>query len=154
MSRPRSALIVVASLLFALADVTGKAALTQINFWHLFWMGAIVMGSVFLAVSLRRSVVAGILALPGRAKALGLVALNEVIAPVGIVISYWALQRGPVSLVSTLLSTRPLFVLLIALALSWCAPGFLFWTGGRKLVVVRIIATLMIVAGVAVIEVS
>jgi drug/metabolite transporter (DMT)-like permease len=154
MGRPRSALIVLASLLFAVADVTGKVALEVISFWNLFWIGATVMGCVFLAVSLRQSVVRTIVELPGRSKAMALLILNEVIAPVGIVISYWALEHGPVSLVSTLLSTRPLFVLLFALVLSWWAPGFLFWSGGRRLVAVRIVATLMIVAGVVVIEVS
>lgn len=123
MGRPRSALIVLASLLFAVADVTGKVALEVISFWNLFWIGATVMGCVFLAVSLRQSVVRTIVELPGRSKAMALLILNEVIAPVGIVISYWALEHGPVSLVSTLLSTRPLFVLLFALALSWWAPG-------------------------------
>jgi len=150
--RSRFALIALASLLFALADVSGKVALEQITSWNLFWIGALVLGGVFLVVSLRKSVVQAIVALPDRTKALGLVGLNEVIAPVGIVISYWALQHGPVSLVSTLLSTRPLFVLLFALILSRWAPGFIFWSGGRRLVAVRIIATLLIVAGVAVIE--
>jgi len=152
--RPRFALIVLASLLFALADVSGKVALEQITFWNLFWIGALILGGVFLAVSLRRTVIADIVALPDRTRALGLVLLNEVIASVGIIVSYWALQHGPVSLVSTLLSTRPLFVLLFALVLNWWAPGFLFWSGGRRLVVVRVIATLLIVAGVALIEVS
>ena len=152
--RTRSGFIILASLLFAVADVTGKVALEVLSFWNLFWIGAMVMGGVFLVVSLRRSVVKTIVALPDRGRATALLVLNEVIAPVGIVISYWALQHGPVSLVSTLLSTRPLFVLLFALVLSWRAPGFLFWSGGRKLVAVRIVATLMIVAGVVVIELS
>lgn len=154
MSRGRSALIFLSSLLFATADVTGKVALGQITFWNLFWIGATAMGGVFLLISLRRTVVRGILDLHERGKALGVLALNEMIAPVGIVVSYWALQHGPVSLVSTLLSSRPLFVLLFAIALSWFAPGFLFWSGGRRLVIVRIIATGLIVAGVGVIEMS
>ena len=154
MGRPRSMLILLASLLFALADVTGKVALEQLTFWNLFWIGAMVMGGVFLALSLRPQVMRTIAELPGRGKTLAFVAANEVIAPVGIVISYWALQRGPVSLVSALLSTRPLFVLLFALLLSWWAPGFLFWSGERRLVAARVIATLMIVVGVSVIEVS
>jgi len=152
--RPRAALVVLCSPLFAIADVSGKVALEQISFWHLFWIGAVAMGSVFLALSLRRSVVQGIIALPRRGRALGVLGLNEVIAPVGIVVSYWALQHGPVSLVSTLVGTRPLFVLLCALVLSRLAPGFLFWSGGRRLVLMRIVATLFIVAGVALIELS
>ena len=129
-------------------------ALEQISFWNLFWIGATVMGTVFLSVSLRRRVMHSIAALHERGKAMSVAVLNEVIAPVGIVISYWALQHGPVSLVSTLVGTRPLFVLLCALVLRRLAPGFLFWSGGRNLVLLRIIATCLIVAGVAVIELS
>lgn len=152
MGRPRSLLIPLASLLFAVADVTGKVALERITFWNLFWIGALVMGAAFLLISLRRSVIYSLVALRERGKMLAVVTFNELIAPVGMVISYWALARGPVSLVSTLLSTRPLFVFLFALVLSWWAPGFLYWSGGRKLVMVRLLATVMIVAGIAVIE--
>lgn len=152
MERPRSALILLVTLLFALADVTGKVALAYISFWNLFWIGAGVMGTVFVTVSLRRGVMREIAALPNRRRSLALLAVNEVIAPVGIVISYWALQHGPVSLVSTLLSTRSLFVLVYAFLLGLWAPGFLLRSGGRRLVVVRVLATLMIVGGIAVIE--
>ncbi len=152
--RTRSALVMLSSPLFATADVLGKVALEQINFWNLFWIGAAVMGSVFLAVSLRKNILRCIVELPQRGKLFALVVLNEVIAPVGIVVSYWALQHGPVSLVSTLVGTRPLFVLFGAFVLSRLAPGFLFWSGGRNLVLVRVVATVLIVAGVAVIELS
>ncbi len=152
LGRPRALLIPLASLLFAVADVTGKVALEYITFWNLFWIGAMVMGAVFLLISLRRSVILSLVSLHDRSKALGMVTLNELIAPVGMIVSYWALAHGPVSLVSTLLSTRPLFVFLFALVLSWWAPGFLYWSGGRKLVIVRLLATMMIVAGIAVIE--
>lgn len=152
LERPRSALILLATVLFALADVTGKVALEHLSFWNLFWIGAAVMGATFLAVALRPGVVRGIAALPDRRGSIALLAVNEVIAPVGIVISYWALQHGPVSLVSTLLSARPLFVLVYALLLGAWMPGFLLRSGGRRLVTVRVVATLMIVGGIAVIE--
>jgi uncharacterized membrane protein len=127
-------------------------ALEHITIWNLYWIGAMVMGAVYLLISLRRSVIRSLVSLHDRGKALGVVTLNELIAPVGMIVSYWALARGPVSLVSTLLSTRPLFVFLFALALSWWAPGFLYWSGGRKPVIMRLFATMMIVAGIAVIE--
>lgn len=152
--RLRPALILLAGALFAVADVWGKMALGRMSHWGLFWVSALVMGTIFLVVSARRGVVRQVLALGDRTRTLGFVLLNEAIAPVGMVISYWALARGPVSLVSTLLSTRPLFVLLFAFVLSRCAPGFLFWRGGRKLVALRVTATAMIVAGIAAIELS
>ncbi len=85
---------------FAVADVTGKVALERITFWNLFWIGALVMGAAFLLISLRRSVMFSLVALRERGKMLAVVTFNELIAPVGMIISYWALARGPVSLVS------------------------------------------------------
>lgn len=151
MERPRSLLLFLAAVLFAVADVTGKFALARLEFWQLFWIGAVVMGMTFVAVSLRRRVVAAIRGSDQYRRALTVVALNEVIAPVGIVISYWALERGPVSLVSALLSSRPLFVLIFAVILSRRAPEFLLWGAGRRLFLARLVATAMIVGGIAVI---
>ena len=154
MGRPRAALLFLSSLLLAAADVTSKQALSQLTFWNLFWIQASVMGCIFLLVSLRRPVLAEIGALADRWRALRLLALNELIAPVGIVLSYWAMAQGPVSLVSALLSSRPLFVLLFALALSRRAPDFLLWSKGRRLLIIKAVATAMIVGGVAIIKMS
>ncbi len=152
--RPRSALLFLSSLLLAAADVMSKQALSQLTFWNLFWVQASVMGGIFLLVSLRRPVLAEIGALADRWRALRLLTLNELIAPVGIVLSYWAMAHGPVSLVSALLSSRPLFVLLFALALSRRAPDFLLWGKGRRLLIIKVVATAMIVGGVVIIKMS
>ena len=152
MKRPRSALLFLSSLLFATADVTGKQALSSISSWNLFWIGAATMGAVFVALGLRPYVVRSIRALPDRRNALAIFAGNEILAPIGIAMSYWALERGPVSLVSTLISSRPLFVVAFALLLSRIAPQFLFWSGGRRTVILRVAATVLIVGGIAIIE--
>ena len=152
--RPRAALLFLSSLLLAAADVTSKQALSQLTFWNLFWVQASVMGGIFLLYSLRRSVLAEIGALADRWRALKVLALNETIAPVGIILAYWAMAHGPVSLVSALLGSRPLLVLLFALALSRRAPDFLFWNKGRRLLITRAVATAMIVVGVAIIKMS
>jgi len=152
--RPRAVLLFFSSLLLAAADVTSKQALSQLTFWNLFWVQAFVMGGTFVLFSLRRSVLAEIGALADRWRVLKLLALNEVIAPVGIILSYWAMAHGPVSLVSALLSSRPLLVLVFALALSHRAPDFLFWSKGRRLLVTKVVATAMIVGGVAIIKMS
>lgn len=152
MARPRSALLLLSSILFAIADVTGKQALAYVSSWNLFGIGAGVMGGAFVAIGLRPHVVRFLREMPDWRHALGLLGVNELIAPVGIAMSYWALERGPVSLVSTLLSSRPLFVVAFALLLSRIAPGFLFWGGGRRTVVLRLAATMLIVGGIAIVE--
>jgi drug/metabolite transporter (DMT)-like permease len=151
-ARPRAVLLFVSSLLFAAADVTGKQALSDISSWNLFSVGAATMGASFVALGLRPYVVRSIRAMPDRRTALALLVGNEILAPAGIAMSYWALERGPVSLVSTLISSRPLFVVAFALLLSRIAPEFLFWSGGRRTVLLRIAATVLIVGGIAIIE--
>lgn len=151
-ARPRAVLLFVSSLLFAAADVTGKQALSDISSWNLFSVGAATMGASFVALGLRPYVVRSIRAMPDRRTALALLVGNEILAPAGIAMSYWALERGPVSLVSTLISSRPLFVVAFALLLSRIAPEFLFWSGDRRTVILRIAATVLIVGGIAIIE--
>jgi hypothetical protein len=82
---------------------------------------------------------------------MGLILFNEILAPAAIVISFWAMARGPVSLVSTLTSSRPIFVVIFALILSRLAPSFLESQSGRGMLIVRLVATVMIVGGIAII---
>ena len=67
---------------------------------------------------------------------------------------FWAMENGPVSLVSAILSSRPIFVLILAVILSRVLPRFLVWQYGREVLALRIMATTMIVAGIAVIYVA
>jgi len=83
---------------------------------------------------------------------MGLLVFNETLAPIGIVLSFWALERGPVSLVSTIISSRPMFVLMAALILSRLSPMFLKWRYGKWILAMRLIATAMIVSGIAIIH--
>jgi len=64
---------------------------------------------------------------------------------------FWAMERGPVSLVSTISSSRPIFVVIYALILSRVSPMFLEWRRGKVMLALRLIATAMIVSGIAII---
>jgi hypothetical protein len=86
----------------------------------------------------------------GLNSALVLLFLNETLAMVGIVLSFWAMQRGPVSLISTILGSRPIFVALYALILGRLAPEFII-QGEKGTLAVRLIATAMIVGGISII---
>ena len=70
--RPGLLLLLLASLLFAVADVTAKQALSQLGFWQLFWIGAVAMGLVFVVGSLRKSVLMQIRDMKDRKKVLKL----------------------------------------------------------------------------------
>ncbi|MBU2608411.1 MAG: DMT family transporter [Chloroflexi bacterium] len=145
-------LLFISSLLIAVADVASKFALGYISFWNMYYIGAICMSAGFLVMSLRRSVFEELRSMPQRNSALALMVFNEMLAPVGIVLSFWAIERGPVSLVSTILSTRPIFVFIYALVLGRALPLFLEWRPTRGTLVLRLVATAMIVGGIAIIQ--
>jgi drug/metabolite transporter (DMT)-like permease len=140
-----------ASLLFAVADITSKYALNYLSPWNMYWLTSFCMTGIFFMVSARPNVVKNIITMNNRTSTLIITVINETLAPVGLALSLWALKRGPVSLVSTILGTRPMFVLLFAFILSRVAPSFLRLDSGKKFIVLRIIATAMIVGGLAMI---
>ncbi|MCK4387697.1 MAG: EamA family transporter [Dehalococcoidia bacterium] len=150
--RGKPLLLFSASLLFAVADIAGKYALAYISFWNMFWLSAFCMSGIFLLVSVRPQVIGQVIKMEQRNSAIGLLVFNETLAPIGIVLSFWALERGPVSLVSTIISSRPMFVLMAALILSRLSPMFLEWRYGKWMLAMRLIATAMIVSGIAIIH--
>jgi drug/metabolite transporter (DMT)-like permease len=142
------------SLLLALTDLTSKYALAYISAWNMFSVTALCIAGIFLPVSLCPGVFSQLSNMKRRNSTFALLAFGEALVPVASMLSFWALERGPVSLVSTILSSRPIFVVMSALILSRVLPTFLEWQPGRGLLVLRLIATVMIFGGVAIIYLS
>jgi drug/metabolite transporter (DMT)-like permease len=140
-----------ASLLFAVADIASKYALNYLSSWNMYWLTSFCMTGIFFLISVRPDVIKNIITMNNRTSTLVLTIFNETLAPIGLVLNLWALKRGPVSLVSTILGTRPMFVLLFAFILSRVAPSFLKLDSGKRIIVLRIFATAMIVGGLAMI---
>lgn len=147
-------LLFASSLLMAGGDVAAKYALNYISFWNMYSIGAFCMSLLFFLVSIRRRVIRELRSMKGRNSAIALLAFNEMLVPFGIVLSFWAIERGPVSLVSTILSSRPIFVFIYSLILGRVFPVFLEWRPTGATLVLRITATAMIVGGIAIIHLS
>jgi len=145
-------LLFSSGLLLALADIASKYALNYISSWNLFSVTACCVSGIFLLVSLRPHVIRQLSNMKEKNTAIGLLLLDEILAPIGILLTFWALERGPVSLVSTILSSRPIFVVIFALILSRISPMFLEWRPGKGRLPLRLIATAMIVGGIAIIH--
>ncbi len=145
-------LLFASSLLIAGADVASKYALEYLSFWNMYYIGAMGMSAAFFLISFRRSVFDELRSMPQHKSTLALITFNELLAPVGIVLSFWAIERGPVSLVSTILSTRPIFVFIYAVLLGRALPMFLEWKPTKGILLLRLIATAMIVGGIAIIQ--
>jgi uncharacterized membrane protein len=139
------------SLFLAIADIASKYALAYISFWNMFSLSAFCLSGTFLLVSIRPRIIRELGNMKKRNSAIALLTLNETLAPAGIVLSFWAMEMGPVSLVSTILSSRPIFVVIYALILSRVSPMFLEWQRGKVMLALRLVATAMIVGGIAII---
>ena len=142
------------SLLLAMADITSKYALAYISFWNMFSLTAFCISGIFLLVSMRPRILSQLSSMERRNSAIALLAFNETLAPVGIVLLFWALDRGLVSLVSTIASSRPVFVVIFALILSRVLPGFMEWQPGKGMLALRLVAIAMIFGGIAIIYLS
>ncbi len=144
-----------AGLLMAIADVASKYALADISFWNMYWVSAFCMSGIFLLISLRPQVLKELGDMRRRSSSMGLLALNETLAVTGIILIFWAMENGPVSLVYTITGSRPIFVLVFALILSRFRSGFLLeGQSGKGTLLLRLISTAMIVAGIAIIYLS
>jgi len=140
-----------ASLLMATADIASKYALTYVSFWNMFWLSAFCLSVIFILASMRPHIFRQLSNMKQRNSAIALLTFNETLAPIAVVLQFWALERGPVSLVSTIISSRPIFVVIFALILSRISPGLLEWQPGRGALALRLIATAMIVGGITII---
>jgi drug/metabolite transporter (DMT)-like permease len=137
------------SLMYAFSTLATKYALESLSFWNLYSANAILFSLVFLVCSVRVSAFKQVKALPYRNWILALIVAVQSIIIVAILLGNVAMQRGPVSIVSTLGSTRPAFVFLFALTLSYFFPRLLNEQVSRSIIFLKFTAIAMIVGGVA-----
>lgn len=144
--------LMTASLLMGVANTTGKHALDDISFWNMYSINAFCFCAVFLILSLRPRVLNEIRVLSKRNITLTLIAIMEIGALVGIVMSFWAIERGPVSLVSAVLGIRPAIVFLFAMVLTRTVPSMLEERITRGVVITKTVSIALIILGVTIIN--
>jgi drug/metabolite transporter (DMT)-like permease len=144
-------LLLVSSILLAGADVTSKEALNHLSFWNMYTVTALSLSLVFLMFCTKAQVFRKLKGIPGFKQAISLLGFNEVLALLGIVLTFWAIQEGPISLVSTIIASRPIFVFVFAVLLSQIYPTFLEWRPSRGTLVLRFVAITLVVGGISLI---
>jgi len=145
-------LVIGSSVLFATSDVFNKYTLDFISYWNSSSLSFLFTSLAFIVMCLRRDVLRQIAGMARPWHISAGVALNEVAAMFSLVLGFWAIQNGPVSLASTVFNTKPLFVFIYALILGRLSPGFLLDSvGDRRGLAIKGAATLLIVAGIAII---
>ena len=148
-------LVLLGSVLNAIANVTYKYALDGIEFWDLFAMRAVCLGLVLFVAGYQAGVVSQVRRLASNMACVRVFVIAEiVVAPVAILAMLGALYLGPVSLASTLISVRPLFVLAITGILSIPVLRFLDEPFTRETLPLKLLSTSMVVAGVAVLTLA
>jgi len=139
------------SLLFALADIASKYAIAYITSWNLLSITAFSIAAVWWAIAIRPRIFRELNLVWGQRLTAPLIVFAEVLATTGTVMLFWAMERGPVSLVSAIAGSRPIFVAIYSIVLSRLAPQFLIWSGDKITWALRLIATIMIVIGISII---
>jgi drug/metabolite transporter (DMT)-like permease len=145
-------LLIGSSLLYATSDVFNKYTMDYISYWNSASLSFLFTSMAFIVLCLRRDVLRQIAGIARPCRTSAAVVLNQIAAMFSTVLGFWAIQNGPVSLASTIFNSKPLFVFVYAILLARLMPGFLLesWTD-RKGLILKIIATLMIVGGIALI---
>lgn len=110
---------VLASACMAGGLVTGKSALEEMSLWNAFAFRAVFLGIVLLLPALHPRGMRQVVDILSNKRALSLILLSEgVLASIAVYSMLRALDLGPASIASTLMSTRPVFVLVISALLS------------------------------------
>jgi drug/metabolite transporter (DMT)-like permease len=145
-------LLLASSLLFGVSNTATKYALDYFTFWNMYSISDLCYGTAFFLISARPSFLRELRDMKERGTALKLVAFNETLTLGGYILTFWAISRGPVALVSTIMGTRPCFVFLYALALSRTFPWLLDERLSRRIIILKIVSIALIVGGVAIIN--
>ena len=143
-------LVLIASILTASANVTYKYALSEIEFWNLFAMRSFCLFFVLAVGGLHTKLILEVKMFWCNKQSRYLFIFVEFItAPVAMILMLAALAEGPVSMASTLFSTRPLFVLIIGGLLSTQYWNILNEPLTRETMPTKLLFTSMIVLGVS-----
>ena len=150
--RPMFAFLLLGAFLVACAQLILKTIVDDLSVWHLLALRAL---GIFIAMSLPtlRPSVFGELCRFVRTwqGAVTIVGIDTIGAFAGNILLVIAMSEGPVSLVSTIIGTRPLFVFGFTVALGWRAAWVLQEKLGRREIAMKLVSASMVVAGLALI---
>ncbi|MXY45151.1 MAG: EamA family transporter [Dehalococcoidia bacterium] len=146
--------LLLASLLMACMNLAAKQALETLPVFLVHGLRSLGLVPMLLAFSVRRESVDELRRMVAeRSPALAIFGVNEyVIANTGMILNLWATSLGPVSLVTALSASTSLFLLVYSILLSLRFRNMLGEQVGRQAVIVKSVATTLIVVGVAVIS--
>ena len=143
------ALLILASVGFGLSQFLTKVVADDMDVWTLFFWRSLGGGTACCALVLMSGAAGDVLRTVRRPASVGLILFTEgALVFVALCFMLWAIYLGPVSLVSTVMATRPLFVFALGVILSLGASNVLNEPLERRILVAKLLAIALTVGGV------
>ena len=148
-------MLLIGAVVTGAALVVNKEALAHAPFWTVFGLRALGMGPAMAAFAYRPTLLAEVLTTLRNPKARWLYVRGEMVpANAALLLLQLALKLGPVSLVSAVIASRPLFVFFLSVALSTRLWKVLDEPLDRDALALKLAATILIVGGVVVLALT
>ena len=147
-------LLIAGSIFIAGGQFLTKVAADEMSLWNLFALRNIGLGTACVLLMFRPYVLRETARAMSNATTAGMFFLTEgVLVFIGLVLTIWAIDIGPISLVATAMSSRPLFVFMMSVGLS-IPLGVSRWkllneSLDRRTLAVKLVSTAMIVLGIS-----
>jgi drug/metabolite transporter (DMT)-like permease len=148
-------LLLVASLAFGINQFLTKLISVDMDVWTLFMWRALGMGISCTAFIVTPRIIPDLIDTLRSPIPMGLTILVEGVLVLGTVyITLEAIYAGPVSLVTAVMATRPMFVFLLGIILSLGISRVLDEPLGGKILAVKLAAIALTVGGVAAVSIN
>lgn len=137
------------AILTAASYVTYKYALLEMGFWNLFVIRTGCVSVILIAFGINRSTFSDLKRVINNKFGFGLFLFTEgLLASTAVVLTVLGLAMGPVALASTLMATRPVFVLIFSGVFSIRRIGALNEPLTRETIPWKVLSTVVIVIGI------
>lgn len=143
-------ILVFGSIMVGTAFVVGKVALGELDLWTMSGFRALGMGTAMVVLNYRKQTVhLSRVAFKSYAGLRMFLITEGFLAPIALLLLLASISIGPVSLVSAVASTRPLFVLIIASIFSIGSWNYINEPLDRNTLTLKTVSILMMIFGVA-----
>lgn len=140
-------LLLLASLAFAISQIVSKEALNEMSRWNMLGLYMIALPLGFSIIALRRPYLIEAITLIRRPAPLSWFVTNQIGAFLGNLTRFAAFAVGPVALASAVFATRPLFIFIYTVLLSWRLPSIIREPLTAPVLILKLMAIAMIVGG-------
>lgn len=146
-------LLIGSSISIAGGQFLTKIAADEMGIWNLLTVRNMGLGSACILFMFRPYVLRETVRALSNATSAGVFFLTEgALVFIGLVLTIWAIELGPVSLVATAMSSRPLFVFIMSIGMSLPVWKLLNEPLDRRTLAIKLLSTIMILVGISAIS--